>query len=178
MNTANTTTNNLLFLLAAAPLGMGCIIVTDDGDDTTGADTGNQETGNQTTSATSTGTDTTPPATDEGTDTGSGSSTAADTTEGLDTSDGADTTTGVLPSVCEEYAAHAIKCAIPYAEYFADSCYYNLDYQEYTSAACGSAFLDYVACLSTLPCKELMGAAPCDAELQQLIELGCPTVEF
>lgn len=177
MSTNDTTTQNLLFLLAAAPLGLGCIIVTDDGNDTE-AGTSSPTTGGPTTGAT--GTDTTP-GTGEGTGEGDGTggSTAAEGSTGADSTGGADSTTGgVSGSACADYGAHAVKCQVPYADYLSESCYYNLDYQEYTSDECGVAFLEYVACLSELSCEELMGDAPCQAELDALLAMGCPTVEF
>lgn len=45
MTTTHSTTNDLLFLLAAAPLGLGCIIVSDDTDDTAGETATPQTTG-------------------------------------------------------------------------------------------------------------------------------------
>ncbi|MCX4245257.1 hypothetical protein [Paraliomyxa miuraensis] len=176
MSTNDTTTQNLLFLLAAAPLGLGCVIVTDDGDDTQAGTTGSQTTGSQTTGET----ENTGPLTSEGTSEGSsGGSTGADGSTGVvDGSSGADSTGGVDPSACVAFGDHSVKCMIPYADSTTDYCYYNLDYQGYTSEECAAAFLDYVACLSELPCEDLMGAMPCQTELDALLAMGCPTVEF
>lgn len=175
-----THTNNLLFLLAAAPMGLGCIIVSDDGDDTTGADTEtNQTTGEQTSGATA-GTDTTP-ATGDGTGTGG---TDTEPTGGTETgvadstATGADeTTAGGGSPLCADYAALAGECMFPYAEYVEDTCNYNLAYLEAYSAECGMAYADFIGCLSALSCEEFGGDAPCMAELDAFLALGCPTAE-
>src|SRR5512146_2368818 len=85
MTKHHTHSSNLLFLLAAAPMGMGCIIVADDGDDTTGADTGtNQTTGGQTSDGTA--------GTDTGSATGDGTGTAGATETGATETGVADST--------------------------------------------------------------------------------------
>lgn len=180
MTTTNTTTHNLMFLLAAAPLGMGCIIVTDDTDDTV-ADTGNQTSNGDTTTAADTGTDSTP-VTGEGTGTDTGTGGTADSgesTRGESSSGGVDdsTTGGGAAGNCTDYAAHMVECAQPYSEYAETYCTYTLEYQLQTSAECGMAYEEYLACLTALSCEELGGDAPCMAQLDALLKLGCPAVE-
>lgn len=176
--TTTTTTNNLLFLLAAAPLGMGCIIVTDDTDDTA-AETGNQTSTGSTTAPADTGTDSTP-VTGEGTgtDTG-GTADSGESTRGESSSGGVDdsTTGGGAAGNCTDYAAHMVECAQPYSEYAETYCTYTLEYQLQTSAECGMAYEEYLACLTALSCEELGGDAPCMAQLDALLKLGCPAVE-
>lgn len=180
MTSTNTTTNNLLFLLAAAPLGMGCIIVTDDTDDTA-AETGNQtSTGGST--AADTGTDSTPATGDDsGTGTGGtgGTADSGESTRGESSSGAVDdsTTGGGAVGSCADYAAHAIDCALPYSEYAETYCSYTLEYQLNYSAECGMAYEEYLACLTALSCEELGGDAPCMAQLDALLKLGCPAVE-
>jgi hypothetical protein len=176
MTTTHTTTNNLMFLLAAAPLGMGCIIVTDDGDDTV-AETGNQTSNGDTTPAdTGTGTDTTP-VTSSGS--GSGSEGPGDSTQGEESSTASvdSTSGGGEVGNCVDYAAAAVECGLPYSEYAESYCNYTLEYQLEYSAECGMAYEEYLACLTALSCEELMSASPCTTQLDALLELGCPAVE-
>lgn len=164
--------SNLLFLLAAAPMGMGCIIVADDGNDTTGAETGQTSGG---TAGTDTGTDSTP-VTGEGSGSGgSGDSTSRGESTGAD-STGADSTGGGA-GVCADYAGLATDCMLPYAEYIENNCNYNLAYLETYSAECAMGYADFIGCLSMLSCEELMSDAPCMTELDAFLALGCPTVE-
>lgn len=175
MTTTHSTTHDLLFLLAAAPLGLGCIIVSDDTDDTAG-DTANPQTSGQTTgsdtSEPATGTDTAPPVTsdDTGSSGGSGSSSG-----GVD-STGADST-GATADTCTDYAAHAIECALPYSRYAEYNCNYQWMYLDAFSAECGAGYEDLLVCLTALPCEELMGVDPCPDQLAALLALGCPTIE-
>lgn len=165
--------SNLLFLLAAAPMGMGCIIVADDGDDTTGADTG--QTSGATTGA-DTGTADSTPVTGEGSGSGgSGDSTSRGDSTGAD-STGADSTGGGA-GVCADYAGLATDCMLPYSEYIENNCNYNLAYLETYSAECAMGYADFIGCLSMLSCEELMSDAPCMTELDAFLALGCPTVE-
>jgi hypothetical protein len=169
--------SNLLFLLAAAPMGMGCIIVTDDGDDTTGADTGNnQTTGNQTSDGT-VGPDT-GSATGDGTGTAGTMETGAPETGVVDSTatEGEDTTGGGA-NVCADYAALAAECGLPYAKYIESYCNTTLEYLEAYSAECGMAYADFIGCLSVLSCAELGGDAPCTTELDAFLALGCPSAE-
>lgn len=167
-------TANLLFLLAAAPLGMGCIIVSDDGTtSTTAADTGTATSGEQTTSATTTSASATASGTGEGS---GGSGDTAGSTGVADSTGNADSTGGVAGD-CAGYGANAIECMLPYADYVEDACNYNLAYQEMYSADCGTAYAAFISCLSALSCVELMGDAPCGTELDALLALGCPAVE-
>jgi hypothetical protein len=180
MTIDQTTTNNLLFLLAAAPLGMGCIIVTDDVDDTTGADTGNSGTtaGSATTDA-STGPEPTS-ASGEGT---GGSSGGTGGTDGTGSSSGAVDSTGNSDStgggaqVCADYGTTAITClGEKYGGYAEYNCNFNLDYYTNYAAACGAAYEDYIACLSALTCEEFMGVDRCPEELAAFMT-ACPTAE-
>lgn len=173
MSTDITSTNNLLFLLAAAPLGLGCIIVSDDeGTATTVADTGAATSGTSTTDAS--GTDTTPPATSGGS---SGGSTAgSEGSTGSADSTGADSTGGGSGS-CADYGAVVVECGIPYAEYAEGYCDYNLAYEEMYSAECGAAYEDFIVCLSALSCADLEGVDRCPDQLAALLALGCPAVE-
>lgn len=179
MSIQDSTTNNLLFLLAAAPLGLGCIIVSDDTGDTTGADTGNPPTtGNATTEATM-GTDTTPPVTGDDTGTSSGGSESPESTGG---STGADSTgadsTGGSGDACAAWGAAAIACEVPYSDYTEDNCNYNLTYLEGYSAECGAGFEELAACLAALECAAMTGTlGDCPDELAALMALGCPAVE-
>jgi hypothetical protein len=178
MSIQDSTTNNLLFLLAAAPLGLGCIIVSDDTSDTTGADTGNPPTTGNTTTEATMGTDTTPPVTSDGTGTSSGGSESPESTDGSSGPDstGADSTGGSTVD-CAAYGAHAVKCAAPYSEYSESYCNYALEYQVMYSAECGVGYEDYIACLTALSCEEFNGLDRCPDQLAALMALGCPTVE-
>lgn len=166
---------NLLLLLAAAPIGIGCVIVTDDGDDTTGADTGTP----QTTSATDTGgsTDGTP-VTSDGTGSSGGSSSessGADST-GVADSTGADSTGGGV-EVCPAYGAHAIKCEVPYSEYAADNCGIQQGYVEMYYPECSVLWEEFIACLSAADCADLIAFTACPDEMQALLDMSCPTIE-
>ena len=175
----STTTHNLMFLLAAAPMGMACVIVTDDTEDTTGADTGNATTGGQTTEADTAGTDTNP-VTGEGTgssgDTTRGETTAVADSTGAD-STGADSTGGGSSADCQAFGDHNVKCMVPYAEYSADSCTYSQMSVETYYPECAVLFDEYVACLTMLSCEELNGVGPCADEAAALAAMGCPTIE-
>jgi hypothetical protein len=167
--THSTTTHNLMFLLAAAPMGMACIIVSDD-TDTTAVDTGNVTTG-QTTEA-----DTASTANpDTGELTGSGGSMEGSTTRGE--SSGADSTTGGgNAEACAAYGAAATMCMLPYADYVEANCNYQLGYFE-GYPDCATSYVEFVTCLSVLSCEELMLDSPCQAELDAFLALGCPSGE-
>jgi hypothetical protein len=175
MTTHHTHTNNLLFLLAAAPMGMGCIIVTDDGDDATGAGTStNQTTGSQTSDGT---------ATDTGMATGQATGTS-DPTEGSDTAvvdstatEGEDTTGGSGSNVCADYAALFEECRLSYGEYAEMYCNYTLAYLEEYSAECAMAYADFIGCLSALSCEEFEVGGRCGPALDAFLKLGCPSAE-
>lgn len=173
---SSTHNTNLLLLLAAAPIGIGCVIVTDDGDDTTGADTGTP----QTTSATDTGGSTEgTPVTSDGTGSSGGSSSessGADST-GVADSTGADSTAGGGADVCPAYANHAIKCEVPYSDYLLDACTYQQMSVETYYPECSILWEEYIACLSTLSCEELLGVMRCPDEEAALLEMNCPTIE-
>jgi len=175
----NTNTQNLMFLLVAAPMGIGCVIVTDDTDDTTGVDTGNVTTG-QTTEADTAGTDT--PVTGEGTatdDSADSTSRGEESTAGTD-STGVDSTTGGGGAAdCQAFGDHEAKCMVPYSEYAADYCTNTqmiiADY--YPDTDCAVLFDEYVVCLTMLACEELNGDSPCPDEAAALADMGCPTLE-
>lgn len=178
MTTTHSTTNDLLFLLAAAPLGLGCIIVSDDTDDTAG------ETATPQTTGQTTGADTSDPATGTGTDT-------APATSNVDTGDSGDSgtsggtgidstgadSTGATADACTDYATQAIACDLPYSRFAEYNCNYQWMYLDAYSADCGAGYEDLLACLTALPCEELMGVDPCPDQLAALLALGCPTIE-
>ena len=165
----HTHSQNLMFLLAASPMGMGCIIVADDDGDTTGADTANVTSGQTTEAATDTGT----PVTDEGT-TSTGS---VDSTSRGESTDGDSTATGGgNAQECADYGAKAVECMLAYSEYAEDNCNYTLGYfVGYED--CATAYLAFVGCLSALSCEELGSDTPCQTELDAFLALDCPTGE-
>lgn len=166
MDTRDTRLHNLLFLLAAAPLGMGGCIITDGEDD--GADTGNVSTGGQPNTSGET-----EPATDGETEQataadGTSTGTPPDTDGPMDTTAGDDTTTGGSGNaVCEEYGIFITGCYSQdegtAAQLFCDE-YLGELYDTY-GANCSSVYEDYVACLSKLTCEEFMAPDACSAEL-------------
>ena len=158
---------NLVFLLAAAPLGMGCPVTIDiiDGDDEVGdTEADGTETGTDDEVGTETGTtdettdtsDTTDETTDtsDTTDETDTSDTTDETTDGTDTSDTTDSTTGE-GNACEPYAATLADCfmlgADEEAAYY-EQCDVYLDMFHQASEACGLAFEEVLACITELPC--------------------------
>jgi len=157
MDTRDTRLQNLIFLLSAAPLSVGCII-TDDGDTDTEAatsETPTTETPATTTEAVTDGaTDAMTTGATTSDDRGETTETPADTTVGP-----ADTTTGgvEIPPVCATYGDAIEACFAGYGEGAASDCAYQIaSYEMYgASAECITAFEDWIACLSALTCKEL-----------------------
>lgn len=168
MDTKEPRVQNLLFLLSAAPLGMGCIIVSDDTD--TDAVTTTPTT-SPTTGETDDPTAATEPmttsATGETTETPS-DTTAADTTVGPSDTTSADT--DEPPSAgCQAYADLVTECYMDKAAGDATLNYCNeqTTYYEMYGPECLGAFEDFIACLSALSCEMLMGKEPiCEAELE------------
>ncbi len=163
MDTKDTRVQNLLFLLSAAPLGMGCIITGGDDSATTDpATTTATATGTDTGSATGSATDT--PMTSGATDPQTTTATGADTTAGADeTTAGADTTSGVeSPPACVDYANLNGDCYG--AEYVEESLTDCTDYYAYLMGEfgedCIDRFNEQLACLSGLTCKEFMVEEP------------------
>lgn len=178
MDTRDTKLQNLLFLLSAAPLGMGCIITSDDD----GGDSGNNTTtGSPATGDTGTTTDapgeSTAAATD---DRGETTEAPADTTDApADTTAADDTTDGgvEVPPLCATYGDVIEGCFAGYGEIAAEQCAYFLaDYTASYGDACAAAFEEYITCLSGLTCKELevkdMVPAACEDE-DAAIETEC-----
>lgn len=174
MTNEHTDPQNVLFLLAIAPLGIGCEITTNDDAGTT-AGTGTAETAGDTEVGTSTATD------------GSGGGTTtdpSDTTAGSeattaapeDTTAGSDATTGTSVGVCEDYAALFEYCygaKDPMAGPFAlEACNDYLDYFGVMGDDCLIVFEDYIACLSTLSCEDFMQGVGCETE-ENAFGLAC-----
>jgi hypothetical protein len=171
----DTRVQNLLFLLTAAPLGVGCVITGDD-TDTEGGTAGAT---NGTTVA-----DTEPPATDTGPamtgDMTSSTGPVADSGSsgpGVDSGSsgpGPETTGGIeIPEVCMGYGDKITEC---YDEKqggeAAAYCAMALAGGEmYYGAECAMAISDWYACLSALTCKQLTGADPtCEMESMTIDE--------
>ena len=165
----HTQSHNLMFLLAASPMGMACIIVSDDEGDTTAADTANVTDG-QTTEAATGETDT--PVTEGTSSEGADSTSRGESTEGDSTATG-----GGGVQECADYAALFVECMLPYGEYAEENCNYNLTYLETYSAECGTGYLTFISCLSALSCEEFASDAPCQTELDAFLALNCPTAE-
>ncbi|MCX4240852.1 hypothetical protein [Paraliomyxa miuraensis] len=160
---------NLLFLLSAAPIGLGCVIVSDDTDTEAGT--------TATSSPTSTTADTETPTTGGATEVAtsemtSGSTASMDTTEGPeDTTAGEESTSGGGSAGCEAYADLVAECYMDPAagEATLNYCIEQTAYYEAYGAECLAAFEDFTACLSALTCDELTGADPvCEAEFEAL----------
>lgn len=174
MDTKDTRVQNLLFLLSAAPIALGCVVTSDD-TDTDAATT------SPTTSPTTGETDptgATNPTTDAMTTSQTSGTTEgpSDTTEApADTTEGpADTTTGgvEIPEVCVGYGEQVGVCymdkesGIAAAEYCVELIQ---GYYDAYGAECVTAFEEFLACLSALTCEEFTGADPvCDAESMAL----------
>jgi hypothetical protein len=179
MDTRDTRVQNLLFLLAAAPLGVGCVITGDDGDTeatpttttpTTDATAGETD---PTAGTTVTPSDSTTMTPSDTTETPADSTTLPpeDTTEGPD-----DTTTGgTVPASCAAYADLVTMCydekaGATTAMYCAETlAYYEMNY----GAECVTAYEDYLACLSALTCKMLTGKDPLCEEEFMMVETIC-----
>lgn len=176
MDTRDIRFQNLLFLLSAAPIGMGCVITGGDDTDTEAA-TETPTTNNDTTAGTTDGADTDPTPMTEGMTGSTGP--VADTGSsgpGVDSSTGVEPTTGgiELPPACVTYAdaitlCYDEKAGASAGQYCAETfAYYEMNYGE----ECVTAFEDWLACLSALTCKELMGKEVC-MEQGMALEMAC-----
>jgi hypothetical protein len=175
MDTRDTRFQNLLFLLSAAPIGMACVI--NGGDDTdTEAATETPTTNNTTTGESTATPDTDPPPMTEGSSSGPGVDSSSGPGVDSSTGPGMMTTTGGIevPPACATYADAITLCytekdgaeaAQACAESFA---YYEMNY----GAECVTAFEEWLACLSALTCKELMGKEVCVPE-GMMLEMAC-----
>ncbi len=177
MDTRDTRVQNLLFLLSAAPIGLGCVITGDDGDT-------DAATSAATTNATSGETDptaATTPMTTAMTSSATGDSTGtpADSTGTPADSTGTppETTGGpVVPEICTTYGDQITECYMDMragaaaAEYCAEVI---AGYEAAYGAECVAAFEDFLACLSALTCDEFTGADPVCTEQSMAIETAC-----
>jgi hypothetical protein len=166
MEMKDTRVQNLLFLLSAAPLSVGCVIAGDDGSDTEAATDAPSTTGSPTTTDTPATTDTPSDTTMGGGSTeGPGGTTEApaDTTAGQEESSGGP----AIPEVCAAYGDLVGMCYTPEdGAYNAEVCAYAHAYYEMNYGAdCVAAFEAEFACLSALSCELLMDEMPdCEAE--------------
>lgn len=173
MDTRDTRFQNLLFLLSAAPLGMGCIITGGDDADTEAA-TETPTTNNDTTAGTAADTDT--PMTEGMTGSSGPVADSGSSGPGVDSSTGPGVTTGgtELPPACATYAdaitlCYDEKAGASAGQYCAESfAYYEMNY----GAECVTAFEDWLACLSALTCEELMGKEVC-VDQGMALETAC-----
>ncbi|MEX1367589.1 MAG: hypothetical protein AB1Z98_30955 [Nannocystaceae bacterium] len=177
MDTSDTRLQNLLFLLTAAPVGLGCIIVSDDtSSDTEAATEGPVTSGatEQTSGATDADTDT--PATTAATE-----ATTDDPTEGNDTTEGMDTTAGGSDTeggsaICVTYGDFVTDCVDENSGVEAEAYCETLlvEYYNVGGEPCVVALEDFLACLSGLTCEEFNGVDPvCEAE-NAAIDAACP----
>jgi len=184
MITQHTRVQNMMFLMSLAPLSVGCVIVTDDGDTDANDDGG---TANPTTTSGTPGTDgtdggTAMPGTD-GTDGGTAMPGTGDETAGPGTGDetaGDETagTGGEPAEICVSYGDQVALCEMS-KEYGAEATMYCdallQDYYDLGGDACQMAFEDLLACLNALTCEEFVGEDPtCEAE-NAAIDKACPT---
>jgi hypothetical protein len=176
MDTRDTRFQNLLFLLSAAPIGLGCVIAGDDAE--TGVATENPTTENPTAGTTETAETDTPMTTGMTGSTGPVADTGS-TGPGADTSTGpgAETTTGgvEVPPACATYADLVTMCydaeaGAGAASYCADA---FANYEANYGAECVAAFEDWLACLSALTCEEFTGAEPVCADQSGALETAC-----
>lgn len=179
MDTRDTRFQNLLFLLSAAPIGLGCVITSDDTTSDTEAATENPTTGTPSTTTEAAETDT-PMTTGMTSSTGpvadSGSSDTGPVADSGTAGTGPEPTTGGdVPPACAAYGDAVTLCydaeagasAASYcAEAFAN---YEMNY----GAECVAAFEDWLACLSALTCEELTGADPVCADQSGALETAC-----
>ncbi|MDC0718140.1 hypothetical protein [Nannocystis bainbridge] len=88
-----------------------------------------------------------------------------------------DAADGCLPeagAICVAFAAKEAECyGTPVPDYAAGACQAYLNYQAYAyGTACGTAYDEWYACLTELPCLEFQMRAGCDAQQDQ-IALAC-----
>ena len=180
MDTRDTRVHNLLFLLSAAPLGVGCVIT--GGDDTdTAAETTPNPTDDTTAGAETPATDTGPGVTDDGVTDDTTTMTPADETtvtagdETITAGDETATTGGVeVPPACASYGdaialCYDDKAGAAAAQYCAEEI---AAFEMYYGAECVTAYEEWLACLSALTCKELMMETVCEPETMML-EMTC-----
>lgn len=176
MDTRDTRFQNLLFLLSAAPIGLGCVIAGDDAE--TGVATENPTTENPTSTTETAETDT--PMTTGMTGSTGPVADSGSSGPGVDTGSsgpGAETTTGggVIPESCSTYAdlvtmCYDAKAGAAAASYCADA---FTNYEANYGAECVAAFEDWLACLSALTCEEFTGADPVCEEQATALETAC-----
>jgi hypothetical protein len=175
MDTRDTRVQNLLFLLSAAPLGLGCVIGGDGETDTEAAtEAPTTETPGTTESPGTTETpgDTTETPSDTTETPSDTTETPSDTTVTPD-----DTTTGgaTVPEACVPYADLFTMCydekmgaaqAANCAELFAN-------YEMYYTAECVTAYEEWLACISALTCDVLTGEDAFCEETDAAISAAC-----
>lgn len=164
MDTRDINAQNLLFLLSAAPLSIGCVITTGDDSATSVTTTTGMTPTTGMTTTTSEG-ETDPPATGatstglEGTTMSPGDTTMTpgDTTAG---------TTGPAGTLCEEYAGINADCyGKDYYDPYLEACVdYTAMLEGLAIDGCVPAYEDYLACLLALTCEEFMAEDACMAE--------------
>jgi hypothetical protein len=160
MDTRDTRVSNLLFLLTAAPLGVACVITSDDTDTdvVTSSTPATTTTGAETDDPTA-GTTVAPGETTE--TPGETTETPAETTETpADTTLGDDTTTGgvEVPESCATYGDQYLECVMDEesaAAAVADCSERLMMYEAY-GPDCLAAAEDVYACLSALTCEEFV----------------------
>jgi hypothetical protein len=173
MDTRDTRFQNLIFLLSAAPIGMGCIITgADDVADTEAATS--TPTTNDPTAGTTATQDTDTPMT-EGMTSSTGPGVDSSTGPGVDSSTGG-TTDGIeIPPACATYGDAVTLCydedaGAAAAQYCAEEIAL---FEKYYGADCVTAYEEWLACLSALTCDEFMGKEPvCEPETAAL-EMNC-----
>jgi hypothetical protein len=149
-----TVTKNLMFLLAAAPIATGCVVVSDDtaNDETTGDGDGDPTTGD-----------------------GDGDPTTGDGDGDPTTGDGdGDPTTGDGDGGCNLYAMKLVECygSLSYAEVL-EECHESLELAGGGGALCVLAFEEYLVCLSELDCSEFVDPTEACKDETEAIEANC-----
>lgn len=175
MDTRDTRFQNLLFLLSAAPIGMGCVITGDDTGETEAA-TANPATTNDPQTGTTGGADTDdPPATGGMTGSTGPGVDSGSSGPGVDSETGVTTGGTELPPACVTYAEAVTLCYDEKAgaaagQYCAETiAYYEMMY----GAECVTAFEDWLACLSALTCEEFTGKDPVCEEQSMALGTAC-----
>lgn len=165
--------SNLMFLLALTPMTAGCPGDDSSPSNTTTTTAGSSSTGPSVVSTSSTGPE--PGSTSTGPE--PGTTVVLDTTadSGTTTDEPTGSTTGELlckgrpapivgeiDPLCPDYASAVNQCfydgelSMQCIEYYEIYCQYLLeDAVEYGGDDCGTAYAEYLSCLSALPCEEL-----------------------
>lgn len=156
MNKTDTRIQNLMFLLSAAPIAVGCVIVTDDTD--TDAATEGPNTSGATEQATSADTEQATGVATEGMDGTATEGMDGTATEGVDgTATEGNTTGGDFAQVCLDYHDQIELC--DGSEELADEglayCEDLLDEYYMYGADCQAAFESFLACLNALDCDQI-----------------------